>query len=98
MNAELTQRLEEIERKKAELASQEHDLRMQVLVEVRELIKKFQYTDAELRINSHRKAVQSPVFKSPYAEETWSGRGRKPSWFSKALSEGYTEDDLRIEK
>ncbi|SFD67577.1 DNA-binding protein H-NS [Roseivivax sediminis] len=27
---------------------------------------------------------------------TWSGRGRKPNWYLKALEEGYSEADMRI--
>lgn len=38
-----------------------------------------------------------PKFRNPdNADETWSGRGRQPTWYRAALDAGKTEDDLRI--
>lgn len=47
---------------------------------------------------SPRLKTSSPAaYQNPEnAEETWSGRGRKPHWFINALAMGFTPDDLRI--
>ena len=38
-----------------------------------------------------------PKFRNPAnKEETWSGRGRKPGWYSALLTAGKTPDDLLI--
>ena len=29
-------------------------------------------------------------------EETWSGRGRQPRWFTEAVAAGINDDDMRI--
>lgn len=43
------------------------------------------------------KAPVAPKFRHPDTPElTWSGRGRKPTWFIEALTAGASEDDLKI--
>ena len=38
-----------------------------------------------------------PVYKNPEdPSKTWSGKGKKPNWFSVALANGVTAEDMRI--
>lgn len=49
-----------------------------------------------LEAKSVRKPVQ-PKYRNPEnAENTWTGRGRRPVWVEQALSAGKTLDDLLI--
>lgn len=44
-----------------------------------------------------RKTRRPAQFVNPNdASQTWSGRGRKPVWYSEALASGKNPDDLRI--
>lgn len=39
----------------------------------------------------------APKYRNPAnPEQTWSGRGKRPRWFSEALAKGRKEADLRI--
>lgn len=43
------------------------------------------------------KSVTPPKYRHPENPAlTWSGRGRKPKWFTEALANGTAEDDLLI--
>lgn len=97
MNDDLLKRLDLIAKQKADLQAEEKLIRQEVLAEVRETIKRFQFTDDELHGGSNRKTKAEAVYKSPYDDQTWSGRGRKPDWFKQALDEGYSDADMRIE-
>lgn len=97
MNDDLLKRLDLIAKQKADLQAEEKLIRQEVLAEVRETIKRFQFTDAELHGGSNRKTKAEAVYKSPYDDQTWSGRGRKPDWFKQALDEGYSDADMRIQ-
>ena len=47
--------------------------------------------------NSDGRAKVAPKYKNPNnADETWSGRGRKPRWFEAALKSGKSADDMAI--
>lgn len=44
-----------------------------------------------------KKAVTAAKFANPLnADETWSGRGRKPRWYTEAIEAGKTTEDLAI--
>lgn len=97
MNNEVMQRLADIARQKAELSEEEDKLRQEVLAEVRETIRRFNFTEAELLgVGSKKRIKAEAAFKSPYDDQTWTGRGRKPDWYKKALDEGYSDEDMRI--
>ena len=50
-------------------------------------------TDAK---GSKRSAV-APKFRNPdNPEQTWSGRGRQPTWYKNAIENGTDPDDLEI--
>jgi hypothetical protein len=41
---------------------------------------------------------RGPLYRNPRnAAETWSGRGKQPTWVERALAEGYTLDSLATE-
>ena len=80
MNNEVMQRLADIARQKAELSEEEEKIRQEVL----------------LGGDSKKRIKGEAAFKSPYDEQTWTGRGRKPDWYKKALDEGYSDEDMRI--
>ena len=45
------------------------------------------------------KVKKSPVpakYKDPETDKTWSGRGKRPGWFIKAIEEGAKPDDLAV--
>ena len=45
-----------------------------------------------------RKTVGKPKFQNPDdSTQTWTGRGRKPDWFTKALDSGVAEDAMLID-
>ncbi|MBY6202820.1 H-NS histone family protein [Maritalea mobilis] len=55
--------------------------------------------EAVVGTTGKRKAKSKSIPKYRHPEnpsKTWSGRGRKPAWFSDALKNGMTEDDLKI--
>ena len=44
-----------------------------------------------------RAANGAPKYRNPSnAQETWTGRGRKPKWVQQALSNGKSLDDLAV--
>jgi len=44
-----------------------------------------------------KKGVVAPKYRNPENGETWSGRGRQPAWFAKALKKnGVTAESLLI--
>lgn len=77
MNNEVMQRLADIARQKAELSEEEEKIRQEVLAEVRETVRRFNFTEAELLGGDSKKRIKGEAaFKSPYDEQTWTGRGR----------------------
>ena len=97
MNNDLKMRLDAIANQKAELLAEEKKLRQAVLSELRETVRRFQFTESEVFGGVSKKAKAEAMYKSPYDEQTWSGRGRKPDWYKSAIDEGYTDSDMRID-
>ena len=85
----------------AAIASYETRVRGQALAELeakaRELgISLAELTGTAVSVKSKR-APAVPKFANPNdPSETWSGRGRKPTWFAEALAGGKTPSDLAI--
>ena len=47
--------------------------------------------------DKNARATAAAKFRNPEnAEVTWSGRGRKPVWFSKAIAAGKSPEDLAV--
>ena len=71
MNNEVMQRLADIARQKAELSEEEDKIRQEVLAEVRETVRRFNFTEAELLGGDSKKRIKGEAaFKSPYDEQT----------------------------
>ncbi len=83
----------------------QHELRKEKVVKLREkvhaLIKAEGYTFEDI-FGAARKAKRSggkvaPKYRNPAnPAQTWSGRGKRPHWFSDALKAGKKEKDLTI--
>jgi DNA-binding protein H-NS len=42
------------------------------------------------------RSASAVLYKDPEGEKTWSGRGRRPVWFTLALAAGKKAEDLRV--
>ena len=48
-------------------------------------------------VKTTKRAALAPKYRNPSnPEQTWSGRGRQPSWFREAIVAGTEPDDLKI--
>lgn len=48
-------------------------------------------------VKATKRATVTPKYRNPgNPEQTWSGRGRQPSWFREAIVAGTEPDDLKI--
>ena len=80
MNNEVMQRLADIARQKAELSEEEEKIRQEVLAEVRETVRRFNFTEAELLGGDSKKRIKGEAaFKSPYDEQTWTVEAASPT-------------------
>lgn len=71
----------------------------EALAELEESARKMGYSLAELAELSSAKPRKTvaPKYANPEnAEETWTGRGRKPKWVEAALAAGKSLEDLAI--
>ena len=71
----------------------------EALAELEEKAKEMGFSLAELTgVTAGRKRSPSVAkYANPAnAADTWSGRGRKPRWFSEALAKGGKPDDMSI--
>lgn len=50
------------------------------------------------RKRTGKTAKVAPKYRNPAGSETWSGRGKRPRWFTAALKAGKKEKDLLIKK
>ncbi len=49
------------------------------------------------KAKSGPKTVSAPKYRNPdNADQTWTGKGRQPDWFKKALAAGKTPDAMEI--
>jgi DNA-binding protein H-NS len=42
------------------------------------------------------KSASAVLYKDPEGKKTWSGRGRRPVWFTRALAAGKKAEELRV--
>lgn len=71
----------------------------EALAELEEKAKALGFSLAELTGASagRKRSPSVPKYANPAdASDTWSGRGRKPRWFSEALAKGKKPEDLAI--
>ncbi len=91
-----------------ELHQQKQTERLQAITLIKERIKLFQLSAADLGF-SEKKVVASkklartskgtivaPKYSNPVTGKTWSGRGRTPNWLVKYLSDGKSKNDFLI--
>lgn len=82
--------------------SRQHELRKEKVVKLREkinaLIKAEGYSFDDVFGGKRRSGgTVAPKYRNPAnAEQTWSGRGKRPRWFNEALKAGKKEKDLLI--
>ncbi|MGB3280479.1 MAG: H-NS histone family protein [Pseudorhodobacter sp.] len=82
-----------------EIANFESRKKREALSELEEKAKELGFSLSELTgaTTIRKRAPAVPKYANPDApSETWSGRGRKPHWFSAALAVGRTPEDLSI--
>ena len=82
-----------------EIANFETRKRAEALAEVKAVAKKHGLSVDELfgKKGKKRKMKVSPKYKNPAdPAQTWSGRGRQPEWFKKALKAGKSAKSLEI--
>lgn len=71
--------------------------RAEALKEVQAVAKKHGLSVDELMGKSKRKAKAAAKYRNPAnTAETWSGRGRQPAWFKKAVESGKSLKSLEI--
>lgn len=81
------------------IASFEDRKKKQALAELEEKARAMGFTLAELTGASvpRKRAPASAKYANPAnPSDTWSGRGRKPRWFSEALKAGKKPEDLSV--
>ena len=81
------------------IASYEDRKRKEAVAELEDKARSMGFTLAELLGTPviRKRAPAAEKYRNPAdANETWSGRGRKPRWFELALAEGKSPDDLLI--
>ena len=82
------------------IASYEDRKKKQAIAELEEKARELGFSWAELTgtaSKTRKRAPAGPKYANPAdASDTWSGRGRKPRWFSAALNAGKTPEDLAI--
>jgi DNA-binding protein H-NS len=82
-----------------EIANFEVKKKKEALFELEEKAKELGFSLAELTGATplRKRAPAVAKYANPQdPTETWSGRGRKPRWFSAALAAGKTPEDLSI--
>lgn len=79
--------------------------RSQVIEQVRALIKDHELTASDLgisakgsakRATADKRNIVAPKFKDPATGQTWTGRGKQPTWLSTLLTAGRQKDDFLI--
>ena len=82
------------------IASFEDRKKKEALVELEEKARALGYSLAELTgapTVARKRTPAMPKYANPTdANETWSGRGRKPRWFDAAMKAGSKPEDLAI--
>ena len=99
---EIDKEIAELQAKRKALLSEQ---RKKALKEAKDLIDAFDFTAAELGLsktsgpakNSTGKKPGTPKYANPADQsQTWSGKGRKPTWAKEHVEKGGKLDDLLI--
>ena len=82
-----------------ELRRRGDEERKRVLVRMKELAASVDMTLEEvIAYSSAKKTKGEPKYQNPEnPRQTWTGRGKRPSWIKAALEQGKSLDELRIE-
>jgi DNA-binding protein H-NS len=82
-----------------ELGRRGNEERKRVLARMKELAASVDMTLEEvIAYSSSKKTKGEPKFENPEnPRQTWTGRGKRPSWIKAALEQGKSLDELRIE-
>lgn len=82
-----------------ELKRRGDEERKKVLVQMKELAASVDMTLEEvIAYSSSKKTKGEPKYQNPEnPRQTWTGRGKRPSWIKAALEQGKSLDELRIE-
>ena len=108
MNAPLDELLKAQEQLTAKIAHLQRTERADDLAKARELVRRHQFTAAELRIAGTAAAAEpqepsesarrpvAPKYRNPETGDTWTGRGLKPKWLQQALAEGKSLDEFLL--
>ena len=82
-----------------ELGRRGNEERKRVLARMKELAASVDMTLEEvIAYSSSKKTKGEPKFQNPEDPgQTWTGRGKRPSWIKAALEQGKSLDELRIE-
>ncbi len=82
-----------------ELKRRGDEERKRVLAQMKELAASVDMTLEEvMAYSSTKKTKGEPKFQNPEnPRQTWTGRGKRPSWIKAALAQGKALDDLLIE-
>ena len=79
------------------IASFEDRKKLETLAKLRELARAegFQLEELTSMSAPRKRAPSTVTYVNPAdASDTWSGRGRKPRWFTEAILAGKTRDDM----
>ena len=95
--------LAEIEQVNRELEEKKKTAAKAALKRVQELVTMFGITADQIKFGPAVKKTRKispvePKYKNPVGEETWTGRGKKPTWFVNALDAGISEEEMLIVK
>ncbi|MFO1433202.1 MAG: H-NS histone family protein [Candidatus Competibacteraceae bacterium] len=82
-----------------ELKRRGDEERKKVLAQMKELAASVDMTLEEvIAYSSTKKTKGEPKYQNPEnPKQTWTGRGKRPSWIKAALEQGKSLDELRIE-
>ena len=82
-----------------ELKRRGDEERKKVLAQMKELAASVDMTlEDVIAYSSTKKTKGEPKYQNPEnPRQTWTGRGKRPSWIKAALEQGKSLDELRIE-
>ena len=94
---ELRNLIKDIER---EIKQREVETKKQVLIQMKELAGQIGMTVEEVlgaRGNKVKKTRGKPKYRNPAdSEQTWTGKGKRPTWLKDAIQSGKTLQDMEI--
>ena len=97
-----TMSLDELKRLKKDLdkaiANFDERRKAEARRDLEEKAREYGFSLSELAdVKTTKRAAVAPKYRNPSnPEQTWSGRGRQPTWFRSAIVAGTEPDDLKI--